>query len=47
MADRMRASDAEREEIVFDLHERGEQTLVSVSGRAPPAIRRALSELER
>ena len=37
----------DREEIVFDLHERGEQTLVSVSGRAPLAIRRALSELER
>ena len=37
----------ERDEIVFDLHERGEETLVSVSGRAPLAIRRALTELER
>jgi hypothetical protein len=37
----------DREEVVFDLHERGEETMVNVSGRAPLAIRRALSELER
>ena len=37
----------ERDEIVFDLHEHGEQTMINVSGRAPLAIRRALSELER
>ena len=37
----------ERDEIVFELHEHGEETLINVSGRAPLAIRRALSELER
>ncbi|MBE2319840.1 DUF1707 domain-containing protein [Solirubrobacter sp. CPCC 204708] len=37
----------EREEIVCDLHEHEDGTLISVSGKAPLAIRRALSELER
>jgi hypothetical protein len=37
----------EREEIVFELDEHGEQTTVTASGRAPLAIRRALSELGR
>ncbi len=37
----------ERDEIVFELHEHGEETMINVSGRAPLAIRRALSELER
>jgi len=37
----------ERDEIVFELHEHGQETMINVSGRAPLAIRRALSELER
>ncbi len=37
----------EREEVVFELHEQGEETLINVSGKAPLALRRALSELER
>ena len=37
----------DREEIVFELHERGDETLITASGSAPLAIRRALSELER
>jgi hypothetical protein len=37
----------EREEVVFELHEQGDETVINVSVRAPLAIRRALSELER
>ena len=37
----------DRAEIVFELRERGEETLITASGRAPLALRRALSELER
>ncbi|MDA0179490.1 DUF1707 domain-containing protein [Solirubrobacter phytolaccae] len=37
----------ERAQIVFELRERGEETLISVSGDAPLAIRRGLSALER
>lgn len=37
----------ERAEIVFELRERGDETLITVSGDAPLAIRRGLSELER
>jgi len=37
----------ERDEIVFELRDHGQETMINVSGRAPLAIRRALSELER
>lgn len=37
----------DRAEVVFELRERGEETLITASGDAPLALRRALSELER
>ncbi len=37
----------DREQVVIELQDRGEETMITASGRAPLGVRRALTELER